>query len=203
MAFFKKTCNPNDLLKEATYYKREGNINKAILLLRKAYKILETTPIQYSINIYLRLPLYLQQARRTDEAWVEFNNLITKGYPNQPRDIAGVLLDNSVIYDKMRLFLEREGKPLKAIDLGIQSFMSKVKGLRLLKRKEKHIWEEDYNQYISEDNIEYTFKKLLKIKDEDTIKKVISTVQKYIKIIQKYDFSDLKKDFDSIGIYKK
>lgn len=200
--FYKKISDPNNLLKEATYHKKEGNINKAILVLRKAYKILETTPVQYSVKTYLRLPLYLQQARRTDEAWIEFNNLITKGYPNQSRDIAGVLLDNSVIYDKMRLFLERERKPLKAINLGIQSFMSKVKGLRLLKRKEKHIWEEDYNQYISEENIEYTFKKLLKIKDEDTIKEVISIVQKYIKKISKYDFNDLKKDFDSIGIYK-
>lgn len=201
--FFKKIINPNILLKEATYYKKKGNINKAILILRKTYKLLEKTPVQYSIKTYLRLPLYLQQAGRTNEAWLEFNNLITKGYPNQSRNVSSVLLDNTVIYDKMRLFLEREGKPIKAIDLGIQSYMSKVKGLRLLKRKEKHIWEGEYNLHISEDNIKHTFKKLLKIKNEDTIRKVIFIVQEHIKKKSKFNISELKKDFVSIGIYEK
>ncbi len=167
--FLKKIINPDVLLKEATYYKKQGNINKAILILRKAYKILEKTPVQYSVKTYLRLPLYLQQAGRSDEAWLEFNNLITKGYPNQSRNVSSVLLNNTVIYDKMRLFLEREGKPLKAIDLGIQSYMAKVKGLRLLMRREKHIYEGDYNHHVSEANISNTFKKLLRVKNENTI----------------------------------
>lgn len=122
MGLFRK--DPDILLKKATSKKKEGDFDNAIKLLKLAYKEISKGPMVYPVDTFLRLPLYLQAAKRNDEAWREFNFLLTKGYPNQMSDLEFIPMDHSIIYDKMRLFLQREGKPELAIKFGIFSFLS-------------------------------------------------------------------------------
>src|SRR5262245_45794184 len=103
--------NPDALLRAATAKKDEGQIDTAIQLLRQAYQLIALSSIQYPVETFLRLPLYLQRAGKADEAWAELNKLLTNGYPNQPASQQLLPMDHYVIYDKMRLFLQREGNP--------------------------------------------------------------------------------------------
>ncbi|MEA3436837.1 MAG: hypothetical protein U9R43_10270, partial [Thermodesulfobacteriota bacterium] len=131
---FKKK-DPSKLLKEATAAKQSGNIDEAISLLRAAYKVISKGDIDYGIKTFLRLPLYLQEAKRQEEAWTEFNNLLVKGIPNQSNDPQLVPMNHSEIYDKMRLYLQREGRNSEAVKFGIFSHFSWATGLFLQKRK--------------------------------------------------------------------
>ena len=70
------------MLKKATELK-SSDINKSIDLLKQAYIEISKTSTNYSIETFLRLPLYLQAAHRSEEAIIEFNNLLENGYPNQ------------------------------------------------------------------------------------------------------------------------
>ena len=67
--------DPDRLLKEATEKKKSGDMDGAIECLRKAYKEIAKTSVNYTVKAYLRLPLYLQYAKRNDEAWSEFHKL--------------------------------------------------------------------------------------------------------------------------------
>jgi len=125
---------PEDLFKEATSLKKSGDIDGAILKLRSAYRAIEKTNITWSVQTFIRLPQYLQLAGRNDEAWKEFNNLLL-GYPNQ-LNVAEVLpMNHSIIYDKMRLFLQKEKRYKKAVVFGIFSYLCWAQGLHLQKRK--------------------------------------------------------------------
>jgi hypothetical protein len=75
--------DPSELLREATAKKKGGDMEGATKLLREAYVAISKVSTIYSIDTFLRLPLYLQEAGRSDEAWREFNRLLTEGYPNQ------------------------------------------------------------------------------------------------------------------------
>jgi hypothetical protein len=132
-SLFKK--GPDALLKEATARKKAGDMDGAIECLRRAYKRISGSAIVYSVNTFLRLPLYLQQAKRADEAWSEFNKLLADGYPNQitTRDL--LPMHRSIIYDKMRLFLQREHQTQRAVKFGVFSHVSWCQGLYYQKRK--------------------------------------------------------------------
>ena len=121
--------NASALLRKATEYKDKGKINDAIHTLRKAYKEIAKTNI--------RLPLYLQTAGQTKEAWEEFNKLLKNGYPNQNKCKEIVPMVESTIYDKMRLFLQRQKEYDKAISYGIYSILSHALGLYNQKRIEE------------------------------------------------------------------
>jgi tetratricopeptide (TPR) repeat protein len=112
------------LLKDATAQKQAGDIDKAIETLREAYKELTSSSSVYPINTYLRLPLYLQQAGKNDEAWGEFNKLIlwVNTKPRYSPEMTPI--DQSIIWDKMRLFLQREGKYTYAIQFAVWSYVS-------------------------------------------------------------------------------
>lgn len=116
-----------ELLTETTKQKDNGNINKAIEILREAYKEMDNENIIYGINPYLRLPMYLQQVGRNDEGWRELNELLIKMNKTDNREIFP--MDSSIIYDKMRLFLQREGKNKLAIKYGIFSYLFWAIGL--------------------------------------------------------------------------
>jgi hypothetical protein len=73
--------------------------------------------------------MYLQQVGRPREGWQEFNDLLFQGYPNQTKDVSLVALDRSKIFEKMRLFLETEGKPDIAGVFGV--FSRVCKGISL------------------------------------------------------------------------
>ena len=110
---------PDELLKQATIKKNSDDLDGAIKLLRTAYKELDKSSMFYSIQTYLRLPLYLQEAGRNNEAWEEFNRLVL-WINSKPRYSAEVTpMEQSIIWDKMRLFLQREGKNEHAIQFGV------------------------------------------------------------------------------------
>jgi hypothetical protein len=148
--------DPGVLLKQATTLKRQGDVDAAIQTLRQAYGLIAQGSIGYGVDTFLRLPLYLGEAGRNDEAWGEFNRLLVEGYPNQLRDYGVLSMEHSKIYDKMRLFLQREGKNTKAIVFGCLSMLAWAKGLKLQKRKR------ELAQFVSRENIEATLEPLLK-----------------------------------------
>ena len=131
---FLSSNDPDKLLKEATSQKHSGDIEGAILTLQSAYIAIEKTNITWSVNTFIRLPQYLQIAGRNDDAWREFNNLLL-GYPNQLNSLEVLPMNHSIIYDKMRLFLQREKRYKEAILFGVFSYLCWLKGLYLQKRK--------------------------------------------------------------------
>jgi len=188
---FKK--DPDTLLKEATAKRKAGDLENAIKLLKDAYKEIGNGSTIYPVNTFLRLPLYLQEAKRNDEAWREFNLLLTKGYPNQMNNPELIPMDHSIIYDKMRLFLQREGKSELAVKFGIFSYLSWAIGLYRQKRKD------ELKAYTSRETFEETIRKLLKkAKKEDLVEKISAIIEEQIKRLPNIDFGELAKRIDGI-----
>jgi len=133
-ARFASRPDPNGLLKEATALKKAGNLDAAIAKLREAYAAISTTNFTYDVKPFLRLPLYLQEAGRNDEAWKELNNLLL-GFPNQLRNNEVLPMTHSIVYDKMRLFLQREKKVEKVVLFSMFSYLCWMKGLSLQSRR--------------------------------------------------------------------
>jgi hypothetical protein len=186
---FKK--EPDTLLKEATAQKNAGDLENAIKLLRETYQEISQGSTIYPVDTFLRLPLYLQEAKRNDEAWREFNILLTKGYPNQMNNPELIPMDHSIIYDKMRLFLQREGKSELAVRFGIFSYLSWAIGLYRQKRND------ELKAYASRESLEDTIRKLLKkAKKQDLIEKVSTIVEEQIKHLPNIDFGELAKRID-------
>lgn len=188
-----KVRSAKDLLKMATEKKESGNVDEAIELLRKAYTAIGNDHIVYSVSTFLRLPLYLQKAGRNDEAWREFNLLLTRVYPNQIQNVELLPMEHSQIYDKMRLFLQRENKYDLAIRFGISSFISWAVGLHRQKRKS------ELKEYIERENIEVTvialLRKAKKLKLKDKLTEVVESETKTLPDI---DFADLGYKIDEI-----
>ncbi|MGM0583014.1 MAG: hypothetical protein ACQETL_20220 [Bacteroidota bacterium] len=105
--------DPKDLLKKATSKKKKGELDEAVSLLRRAYQKIAAGNTNHGINTFLRLPNYLQKAGNPEEAWNEYNKLLNNGYPNQLNDFSVITMEHSKIYDKMRLFLQRERIKMK------------------------------------------------------------------------------------------
>src|SRR5690625_2403268 len=112
---FKSNKDEKELLHLATQKKKEGNFDEAIQHLKEAYKVIGKGRINYDIKTLLRLPKYLQLADRSDEAWSEFNKLLSEVYSNRNDNIVIQHIDASIIYDSMRLFLQREKKHKQAL----------------------------------------------------------------------------------------
>jgi len=148
--------NADNLLKKATEFQKKGEMEKAIRLLRQAYTEIERSKIIYPVQTFLRLPMYLQEHRKTDEAWGEFNRLIMEGYPNQMKDPGLIPMDHSIIYDKMRLFLQREGKNDLAVRFGIFSHIYWAIGLHKQARRR------ELEEQLSSEALRELVQKLLK-----------------------------------------
>jgi hypothetical protein len=97
-------------LREAGERKDANDYDGAIRLLERAYEEIKRENVMYPVEAFLRLPNYFQQSGRTREAWQEFNKLLFSGYPNQPKDGSRVMMDRARILEKMRHFLDRDGK---------------------------------------------------------------------------------------------
>jgi hypothetical protein len=119
-----ENASADELLKVATQKRDAGDINAAIELLRRAYSEIASSHVSYPVSTFLRLPLYLQEAGCAGEAWKEFESLLTHAYPNQLRNSEVLPMEHSQIYDKMRLFLQREKRFDLAVRFGILSYMS-------------------------------------------------------------------------------
>lgn len=167
-SLFKK--DPDKFLREATAKKKAGDMDGAIESLRDAYKVISKTSINYTIDPYLRLPLYLQQAGKNDEAWSEFNRLIAEGYPNQMKIRELIPMDHSAIYDKMRLFLQREHKARESVKFGVFSYLSWGLGLYYQARKK------ELKTHISKASIESMIEGLLKKAKKPDLKNELAKV---------------------------
>lgn len=182
-----------ELLKEATRQKDEGNLDLAIETLRRAYAEIGQSYVSYSIDTFLRLPLYLQKAGRNDEAWDEFNLLVTRGFPNQLQNLEVLPMERSQIFDKMRLFLQREKKFDLAVRFGIWSFISWAIGLARQKRTR------ELNSYISRSNVADCVENLLKkAKKSDVLDELTQLVVSERKRLPNIDVADLGRRIDAI-----
>ena len=183
----------NDLLAEATQKKKEGNLEAAVDLLRQAYEKIKASSLDYSPGVFLRLPMYLQELGRTDEAWGEFNRLLTHGYPNQLKIPELMPMAHAAIYDKMRLFLQRKKKHSQAVKFGVLSYLSEALGLYEQKRKE------ELDLFISPREIESQLSKLLKKTGRsDLIQRLSELVSNECKTLRSLDVKEVAHRIDEI-----
>jgi len=105
-----KALRADDYLREAAQLKDENDLEGAVKLLRRGFEEIKREKALYAIDTFLRLPLYLQQAGRDKDAWQEFNLLLTHGYPNQPRDVVLIYQERGKVLEKMRWYLQHDGK---------------------------------------------------------------------------------------------
>lgn len=196
---------PDELLKQATAKKKAGDLESAIKLLRDAYKEISKSSMGYTVDTFLRLPAYLQERGKSDEAWRELNNMLTKGYPNQSNEPGLLPVDHSAIYDAMRLFLQREGKNEAAVKFGVLSYICWALALYrqsqskdedrffILERKDR------LKKDFSRGNIESTVTKLLKkAKKEALVEKVSAIVEKYMKKLPNIRLAELAEEIDEV-----
>ncbi len=168
-------------------------MDEAISLLHAAYKAISKGDIDYGVNTFLRLPLYLQEAKKPEEAWKEFNNLLAKGFVNQLNNPDLVPMYNSEIYDKMRLFLQREGRNSEAEKYGVFSHFSCATGLFLQKRTS------EFKDLISAKTLEDKVLKLLKKAKKPNLSEQISSLIKHeVKNIPNIDYGTLSKKIDKV-----
>ena len=173
------------LLKRATELQKQGDTEGAIAKLKDAYSHIAKSDGSHTVSTYLRLPNCLHKAGRNDEAWREYNKLLTEGYPNQQHAPELFPMEHSQIYDKMRLFLQREGKMERAVVFGILSLISWELGLRLQKRKK---------EYATYKAVEKTvFALLKKAKQESQTTDIAKHVWNNISQLPKVDFAQLSR----------
>lgn len=103
---------------KATEIKKD-DINGSIHCLQEAQSLLDEVDTQYPIASYLRLPLFLQQAGRIDEAMDEFETLLK---------VKKHLLDKSTINDKIKLSLQRNKRSADAIPYGMKAIALELVG---------------------------------------------------------------------------
>jgi hypothetical protein len=127
--------DPNKLLRKATAQKESGDIEGAVATLRQADKAIGKGQTVYPVETFLRLPAYLQEAGHRDEAWQAYETLLAGGYSLQSNRPDLIPMYHSAIYDKMRLFLQREGSPIPAVAYGVLSHCSWAIGLYRQNRK--------------------------------------------------------------------
>ncbi len=101
--------------------------DQAVELFREACEYAERTDTDFGIEVYLRLPRYLQEGGRSDESWLEFNHLLTSGYPNMPAGDRGFYDMQAAVFDKMRLFFQREKQFSAAVCFGARSMIMSIR----------------------------------------------------------------------------
>lgn len=187
------SVSASDLLKKATAAHDAGDLDVAINLLRQAYSEMARGPVSYSVETFLRLPLYLQQARRDAEAWQEFNLLLTRGYPNQLDRPDASPMEQSCIYDKMRLCLQRQKHFDRAVRFGVLSLISWAIGLDRQQRRE------ELDGYIDGENIEANILPLLvKAKKPHLKAEVVSLVVTETTHLRRVDLDFLGNRVDAV-----
>lgn len=117
------------LFKEATQLKKSGDLDGAVKALRQAYINAKSEGVSYGTDYYLRLPKYLYEAGRADEAWSEYNRALTKGLGRQATLEGIVAVDHSQIYGSMAGQLKKEKKFYGAAIYQAISALSWEKGM--------------------------------------------------------------------------
>jgi len=186
-----KESKESKFLKGATQKKNNGNLEGAIRDLRAAYEIYDRGYIIPSVDVLLRLPSYLQLAGRKDEAWSEYNKLIVKvdNYWNDP-EIAPMMY--SKIYDKMRLFLQRENKYEKAVKFGVFSHVMWSMGLLKQQRKTEL---KELNTTASLRNIA---NKLLRKTKYNCKDELVAIMEDFVRRLPSIDLANLGRNVDKL-----
>lgn len=183
------------LLQQAAAKKKSGDIENAIATLHEAYKEISRTSVNYTIAPFLKLPLYLQQASHSNAAWREFNRLLVEGYPNQLRSPGPMSMDHAIIYDKMRLLLQREQRCQEAIKYGIFSHLLWGIGLHKQGRKQ------ELRSYLSRHAIKTMLQELLKkAKKDDLSVELYDALEKHLKRFPNINFPLLGRNINSITL---
>ncbi len=172
-----------ELLRIATKKKKQGDIESAIELLRKAYVQAEKEGKYLLIEEKLRLPMYLQEAGNATEAWEELNKIEKEIYWSDNLEKQTLACSElSIVYDKKRLFFQREKRYKRAVKMGVISYIFWALSRYLL-----YIYSgldidfRDFKEYTSDENMEKYMKKLLKkAKKEDALPELCRIVKKWI-----------------------
>lgn len=181
------------LLQQAATEKKSGDIEGAIATLQEAYREISRTSVNYTINPFLKLPLYLQHANHSDAAWREFNRLLVEGYPNQRRTPGSISKDHAIIYDKMRLFLQREQRCRESVKYGIFSHLLWGIGLHHEGRKQ------ELRSHLSKHATKTMLQELLKkIKKEDLSIELYDLLEQQLKTFPNINFPLLGRNINSI-----
>lgn len=128
----------HEMLKQSTAHYKAGRIEAAIQTLRLAYEELKLSGDCQTVETLARLPMYLQQAGRTQEAWDELTKLLSDTSLVPPNSYSELIpMVHSQVYDKMRLLLQRNEQMKLAVAYGVASHYSWCMGLRRQNRKEE------------------------------------------------------------------
>ncbi len=127
----------SELLKLATEKKKEKDWDGAIATLKEAYQEIAQSQLGYSIETFIRLPQFLQSAGRSKEAWTEFNKLLFGRLQTQLGNDNTDPMERSILFDKMRLYLQREKREQLADIFSIFAAVSWRVGLQRQDRVEE------------------------------------------------------------------
>ena len=127
----------SELLKLATEKKKAKDWDGAIAALKEAYQEIAQSQLGYSVETFIRLPQFLQSAGRSKEAWKAFNELLFRGSQTQLEGDNTDPMERSILFDKMRLFLQREKREQLADIFSIFAAVSWRVGLHRQDRVEE------------------------------------------------------------------
>lgn len=148
----------NKLAKEATQLKKEKKYEEALAKFQEALKA--GGQKEFSIQMLLRLPMYYQLLGRSDDSWAEYQLLATK-YMSP--------YDQAVIYDKMRLQLQKEKSNMGAIPFGVYAYIMRIAGFQLLVEQSEGMDEQSKQtaKEFKELGLDYDFKSLKEATEDD------------------------------------
>jgi hypothetical protein len=180
----------SELVKESTALHKAGKFDEAVAKLKDAYKEAEEKQLTLTIKDYLKLPPYLQKAKRNDEAWAWFNELI--------RQTASDHMSLSEIYDKMRLFRQREGNPKDAIKYSVLSRIHWCLGLH--EQVTKMGWDDRKDELKNcKANIGEGYAELLKKADCENLEiELKKTISKHMSSFPVIRLPDLVRDINGL-----
>ena len=174
------------LLKEVTKLKKGGELDQAIETLKKAYHEIEREGGGHAMQTYLRLPMLLQQAGRPDDAWEEYNRLLRSDPTGMGQSREVTPMFHSQVYDKMRLFLQRERKTELAVGHGLMSAVSWATGLYYQKRLS------ELESMLENENLESVVVPLLrKAKIPDIAPIIVGILRASLKQVPKVDMQGM------------
>lgn len=182
----------SELLKLATEKKKAKDWEEAIAALKEAYQEIEQSQLGYSVETFIRLPLFLQAAGRPKEAWTAFNELLFKGFPTQVEDDKFLPMTRHLVFDKMRLFLQREKNEQLAEIFSIFAAVSWRVGLQRQDRIE------ELTDQSSDDDVPEMISKLEAYTSPDIIKQLCEAVSGELRRFPDIDYNRMGRAMEKV-----
>ncbi|WP_373017923.1 hypothetical protein [Thiomicrorhabdus sp.] len=172
------TTPAKELLKQATSLKKEKKYDQACEKLQESYQALGAENL--TIKDRLRLPMYLQLAKRNEEGWNELNRLTLK-YIDVSSQVE--------IANQMRIFLQNDQKYAQAILFAIWTLCKEIERDRF----NQTISEQLIQENMAPNNIESRISPLLKKENKPHLTETISKqTSEYLQSTQHYDLRAIK-----------